>query len=1002
MLRSRVAVISLSLTLAACTSESLSIDPVLSPASVPPELVASLSAGRWTSAVVRLDDRALGRELAAARSNPDRLAVLELRAQRVQALTDDLLTALPPGARATRVYQYLPLAVVELESLDAAFQLASLVRAMEPDRAHEASLGQSLDLIGQPAAAAAGFTGLGTAVAVLDTGADYTHADLGSCTAVGAPTTCRVAYAQDFASDDGLLDSSGHGTNVSAIVAGVAPEAEILALDVFSSDGYAYSSDILDALDWVVGNQSTYDIASVNMSLGAGSYSAPCADVFSAGIEAVRDAGVAVAIASGNNGYTDAIASPACNSDAISVGAVYDAAVGGVGWSVCTDLTTAADMVTCFSNSASFLDILAPGALITAGGYTLGGTSMAAPHVAGALAVVRAANPDVDVADLELMVLTTGLSVTDSRNSLTFPRLDLEAATASDLDDEDTLAPTGTVTIAGGAAVTATPSVTLALSGSDNSGVVSEMCHSASTDCSEWEPYATSAAWELDAGEGVQSVYAKFRDAALNESAQVSDTIVVDLTAPTDGSVSAMSGAASIDVSWSGFSDANGIATYQVVYGTTLPDSCDEGTLGYSGIATSVSLSGLTDGETYHIRVCATDAAGHRSAGATTSATLAVDSVPPDGTIVLNAGATWTNNKVLQVALSATDASEVTEMCVGASATCTTWVPYATSTTYTTTTTVGTKTVYAAFKDAHGNVSAAVSDTISYDGVVPKNGKMNTVTVGDQEVTLTWSGFSDVNSGIAEYKLVYQTSTAPVSCSKGTVGWTGAATTATITGLTNGTLYGFRVCAIDAAGNVSTGVQTTAKPASELDPPTGSVVAEGGAAYTTSRTIDLDITGSDVSGVTKMCLIIGTGKCTKWVNFATTTSVLASSDGTKTVNLYLEDSNGNQNKVAFSDSIVVDTVVPTNGTVTGTAGVAEVALTWSGFSDKTSGIDVYKVVYDTVSPVNCSAGTLAYTGSDLGATIGGLTAGTAYTFRVCAVDKAGLVSTGVTVVKTPL
>ncbi len=96
--------------------------------------------------------------------------------------------------------------------------------------------------------------GAGTSVAVLDTGVDYTLAAFGTCTAPGAPAgTCKVAYAQDFAPDDSILDDvDGHGTNVSGIVVGVAPDTKILGLDVFSTDGSAYYSDILSALDWVI------------------------------------------------------------------------------------------------------------------------------------------------------------------------------------------------------------------------------------------------------------------------------------------------------------------------------------------------------------------------------------------------------------------------------------------------------------------------------------------------------------------------------------------------------------------------------------------------------------------------------------------------------------------------------------------------------------------------------------------------------------------------------
>ncbi len=97
------------------------------------------------------------------------------------------------------------------------------------------TLAESLPLINQPQVEAAGYTGTGTTVAVLDTGVDYTREAFGSCETPGDTAECRVVFAQDFTpTDDGMLDDSVlHGTNVAGIVLGVAPDANIAALDVF-------------------------------------------------------------------------------------------------------------------------------------------------------------------------------------------------------------------------------------------------------------------------------------------------------------------------------------------------------------------------------------------------------------------------------------------------------------------------------------------------------------------------------------------------------------------------------------------------------------------------------------------------------------------------------------------------------------------------------------------------------------------------------------------------
>lgn len=297
-------------------------------------------------------------------------------------------------------------------------------------------LSESLPLIGASQANSAGATGAGTSVAVLDTGVNYTLNAFGSCTSPGAPSGCKVAYAHDFAPDDGLMDDNGHGTNVSGIVVGVAPDTKILGLDVFRSDGYAYDSDILSALGWVYSNVSTYHIQAVNMSFGGSEkYSAPCpTDNLASAITNLKSAGVLTVIASGNNVFTDGISRPACIPDAISVGAVYDSNVGYRSYSYpsnCVDGTTATDQVTCFSNSAYFLTMLAPGALITSAGSTMSGTSQAAPHVAGAIAAIRDVIPGFSVDGTYALLTSTGTPVTDGRNSIVKPRLDLAAACPS-------------------------------------------------------------------------------------------------------------------------------------------------------------------------------------------------------------------------------------------------------------------------------------------------------------------------------------------------------------------------------------------------------------------------------------------------------------------------------------------------------------------------------------------------------------------------------------------
>jgi hypothetical protein len=245
---------------------------------------------------------------------------------------------------------------------------------------------------------------------------------------MGVPTDCKVVYAQDFAPGDGNLDDdNGHGTNVAGIVLGVAPGAKILALDVFTGES-ASDTDILAAINWVIANKATYNIVAMNLSLGGDKFTSPETNgPYNPAVNQARAAGILTIAAAGNDGFTNALMEPAATSGVVSVGAVYDSTMGSFNWEDCTDITSAADKVICFSNSAPFLTMLAPGSEILAAGITMDGTSQATPHVAGAVAVLRAAFPN-ETLDQTVARLTNGVMVTDSKNNITKPRLDLQKA----------------------------------------------------------------------------------------------------------------------------------------------------------------------------------------------------------------------------------------------------------------------------------------------------------------------------------------------------------------------------------------------------------------------------------------------------------------------------------------------------------------------------------------------------------------------------------------------
>jgi len=518
-------------------------------------------------------------------------------------------------------YRHLPAVFLRVHAPDALAALAAApeVSRIVPDRTYELMVDANLGLINQPTAAAAGKLGAGTAVAVLDTGTDYTQSAFG-CTSPGVPAACKVAYAADFAANDNARDDNGHGTNVAGVVLAVAPATKILALDVFAN-GSGAASDILSAINWTIANRATYNIVAINMSLGQGAFTSACTtDIFAPALASARSAGIAPVVASGNAAKTSAISSPACVPAAISVGAVYAAARGGLATSVCTDASGVADKVACFSNSASFLTLLAPGVDITAAGITMSGTSQAAPHVAGAVAVLRSAFPGESVDATVARMTSTGVAVKDARNNLTKPRLDLGAALASAVTSAPTApvstpGPVGTIKLNAGAAFTRTASVTVALT--VTSGKATQMCVSNTSACTAWATAVATKTWTLAAGDGEKTVYVSWKDAAGHVSAApATATIKLDATAPIGGTMSGTVNGTTLALSWSGFSDAlSGLASYKLIGGTTSPPvGCATGTVVYAGTGTTASAT-MTKGKTNYYRLCAVDAAGNVTAG---------------------------------------------------------------------------------------------------------------------------------------------------------------------------------------------------------------------------------------------------------------------------------------------------------------------------------------------------------------------------------------------------
>jgi cysteine-rich repeat protein len=227
----------------------------------------------------------------------------------------------------------------------------------------------------------------------------------------------------------------------------VAPDAEIVAVKVLDSEGNGRFSDVAAGLDWVLTNHAALGIRIVNISLGdGGQYGSPSVPPCiwtntASAIESLHAAGVTVFVSSGNDAHDNGISFPACVAEAISVGGVYDAALGSVSWcgnatcttTLCTDNPTAADVFVCHSNSDELLDLLAPDwrtdtAALGGGTTAIGGTSAASPYAAAEAALLLQADGSLTPEQIRSLMKTNGPAVVNPDNGLSFTRSDVAAA----------------------------------------------------------------------------------------------------------------------------------------------------------------------------------------------------------------------------------------------------------------------------------------------------------------------------------------------------------------------------------------------------------------------------------------------------------------------------------------------------------------------------------------------------------------------------------------------
>jgi parallel beta-helix repeat protein len=318
-----------------------------------------------------------------------------------------------------------------------------------------ATLDDSVELINvDPDVWNLGYTGDGVKVCVIDSGINATHPDLAGqifgeycyCSVsddlLGSSNCCPDGTAEDNDAED----YNGHGTHVTGTIAsrdstykGVANDSDIYVVKVLNSSGNGIFGDIGKAIDWCRINAGANVIS---MSIGdGGNYPgvSSCPTSIDTSINNAYNNNIPVIVASGNDGYKNGINYPACSPNAISVGAVYDKSMGREpdfgNWASaqCHDDTTTPDKMTCFSNRASNLDLLAPGCKTNStdiGGEFRWrcGTSMATPHVAGAASILLEKDSSLTPDKIKEALEDTSTFIYDGCpgcSELTYPRIDV-------------------------------------------------------------------------------------------------------------------------------------------------------------------------------------------------------------------------------------------------------------------------------------------------------------------------------------------------------------------------------------------------------------------------------------------------------------------------------------------------------------------------------------------------------------------------------------------------
>jgi subtilisin family serine protease len=293
----------------------------------------------------------------------------------------------------------------------------------------------NISVVNAPALWSMGFSGQGVVVANMDSGVDVYHPDL-SARWRGGSNSWFDPYGQHPATP---TDLSGHGTQTMGIMiggdaggttVGVAPNAQWIAVKIFNDSGTSTATAIHQGFQWLLdpdGNPDTADAP--NVVNNSWTYANPgCYLDFEPDLQSLRAAGILPVFAAGNGGpYANTSYSPSNNPSAFAVGAINN---NNLIYSLSSRGPT-----TCGGSSGPFPEIVAPGVYINTTDlygfyYAASGTSMAAPHVTGGLALLLSAYPNLSVSQQEdaLRYSAVDLGIAGPDDTYGYGRLNLLAA----------------------------------------------------------------------------------------------------------------------------------------------------------------------------------------------------------------------------------------------------------------------------------------------------------------------------------------------------------------------------------------------------------------------------------------------------------------------------------------------------------------------------------------------------------------------------------------------